>query len=174
MGSSTQEFVARLFGRYTGDLVKFLTRRVRNHADARDLAQDTYIRLLRVEKIDLIRDPQAYLFRIAANLAYEHQLKQRVEHSSVARSPIVEELEQISVATLEDTADIAARAARLERVLATLAPRHRAALVLHRQEGMTYEEIAAKIGVSVHAVKKYISLGLTQCRAKLSAEGDER
>jgi RNA polymerase sigma factor (sigma-70 family) len=174
VASLTHEFVARLVGRHTGELVRFLTRRVRNHADARDLAQDTYVRLLRVEKVDLIRDPQAYLFRIASNLAYEHQLKQRTQQSSLARSPVAEEVEQISAATVEDAADLAARAARVEQVLATLAPRHRAALVLHRQEGMTYEEIAGQIGVSVHAVKKYISVGLAECRSKLSAEGVER
>jgi RNA polymerase sigma-19 factor, ECF subfamily len=162
MGRSTHEFVARLFGRHTADLVKFLTRRVGNPADARDLAQDTYVRLLRVDQVDLIRDPQAYLFRIAANLAYEHQLKQRTERLSVEA-----ELNQIAAATVEDDVDLAARVARLERVLATLAPKHRAALVLHRQEGMTYEEIAARIGVSAHAVKKYISVGLAQCRARL-------
>ncbi|MBL8265101.1 RNA polymerase sigma factor [Steroidobacter sp.] len=174
MTSFTHDFVARLVGRYTGDLVRYLTRRVRNQADARDLAQDTYVRLLRVEQVDLIRDPQAYLFRIASNLAYEHQLKQRAEYSNLAKTPLVEEVEQISAVTVEDAADLAARMARVERVLATLAPRHRAALILHRQEGMTYEEIAEQIGVSVHAVKKYISVGLTQCRAKLTEEGVEQ
>jgi RNA polymerase sigma factor (sigma-70 family) len=168
-----QDFVARLFGRYTGELVKYLTRRVQNRADARDLAQDAYVRLLRVDKVDLIRDPQAYLFRIASNLAYEYQLKQQQERAPLQAVPLDAELEHISNLTLEDETDLAARVTHLEAVLETLEPKHRAALVLHRQEGMTYEEIAACIGVSVHTVKKYISVGLTQCRARLARTGEE-
>lgn len=165
------ELVTRLFGRYTGELVKFLTRRTGNRADARDLAQDTYVRLLRLDRVDAVRDPQAYLFRIAANLAYEYQLKQRGERLKFQSPSVSQELERISEVTLEDETDLSARMAHLNSVLATLEPKHRAALVLHRQEGMTYEEIAERIGVSVHTVKKYISVGLLQCRARLGHKG---
>lgn len=171
MSGSTREFVGRLFGRYTGDLVKYLARRVGNRADARDLAQDTYVRLLRVEKVDLIRDPQAYLFRIAANLAYEYQLKQRNERERLEKPQLDAELERIAESSPEDETDLAGRVAQLQGVMATLPLKYRAALVLHRQEGMTYEEIAAEIGISVHTVKKYISVGLAHCRAGLDQTG---
>src|SRR5690242_7809262 len=41
------------------DLVRFIARRLRSVADARDLAHEAYVRLLRVKRKDLIRDPQA-------------------------------------------------------------------------------------------------------------------
>lgn len=167
------DFVSGLFGRYTRELVSYLTRRTGNRADARDLAQDTYIRLLRVEKVDLIRDPQAYLFRIAANLAYEYQLKKRTERQRLESPAESAELEQISSVTLEDRTDLDARVVRLRAVLGTLLPKHRVALILHRQEGLTYEEIATRMGISVHTVKKYIAVGLAQCRARLEAQGGQ-
>lgn len=171
MSKPQNDLVVRLFGRYTGELVKFLTRRTGNRTDARDLAQDTYVRLLRMDRVDVVRDPQAYLFRIAANLAYEYQLKQRSERMRLETPSVTQELERISDITLEDETDISARMRHLNSVLATLEPKHRIALILHRQEGMTYEEIAERIGVSIHTVKKYISVGLMQCRARLGRKG---
>lgn len=174
VSSRKNDFVSGLFGRYTRELVSYLTRRTGNRADARDLAQDTYIRLLRVEKVDLIRDPQAYLFRIAANLAYEYQLKKRTERQHLEMPAQSVDLEQISAVTLEDRMDLDARVGRLTAVLNTLPPKHRVALILHRQEGLTYEEIAARMGISVHTVKKYITLGLAQCRARLETQGGQQ
>lgn len=160
--------MAALFGRFTGDLVRFLTRRVRSAADARDLAQETYVRLLRVDRLELVRDPQAYLFRVAANLAYEHQLKQRRERLHLRDVDVQADLATLGTLTPEDDAERALRAARLAEALASLAPRHRAAVILHRRDGLTYEEIAAELGVTAHAVKKYLAVGLSQCRERLA------
>src|SRR5687768_4199787 len=60
-----------------GDLVKFLARRTATQADAQDLAQEVYLRLLRVDRLDLVRQPRSYLLRIAANLLHEWRLKAR-------------------------------------------------------------------------------------------------
>src|SRR5687767_9427630 len=59
------------------DLVKFLKRRIATPADAQDLAQEVYLRLLRVERLDLVQQPRSYLLRIAANLLHEWRLKAR-------------------------------------------------------------------------------------------------
>ena len=48
-------------------------------ADARDLAQEAYVRLLRLERKDLIREPRPYLYRIAANILYEYELKRKAD-----------------------------------------------------------------------------------------------
>jgi RNA polymerase sigma factor (sigma-70 family) len=52
-------------------------------------------------------------------------------------------------------------------VLDTLSPKCRAVLILHRREGMTYDEIGKKIGISSSMVKKYLIKGLQTCRAAL-------
>src|SRR5437868_9304116 len=67
------------------DLVRFIARRLRSVADARDLAHEAYVRLLRVKRKDLIRDPQAYLDRIAANILYEFELKRKADAVGLAR-----------------------------------------------------------------------------------------
>ena len=57
----------------------------RSVADARDLAHEAYVRLLRVKRKDLIRDPQAYLYRIAVNILYEFELKKKADAIGLAR-----------------------------------------------------------------------------------------
>lgn len=160
-----QQLIVDIISRFSGGVLRYLRRRLGNQADARDVAQETYARLLRVDKVDLIRDPQSYVFRIAANLAYEFELNQRRDRARLDALPLAEELERIAPLSLEDQTDMEAYLARLDRVMAGLPARYRAALILHRRDGMTYEEIAAQLGTSVHMVKKYISAGLERCRS---------
>src|SRR3984885_2376818 len=67
------------------DLVRFIAKRLRSVADAHDLAHEAYVRLLRLKRKDLIRDPQAYLYRIAVNILYEFELKRKADAIGLAR-----------------------------------------------------------------------------------------
>jgi RNA polymerase sigma-70 factor (ECF subfamily) len=174
MAQSDQPFIIDAVSRFSGGLLRYLRRRLGNSADARDVAQETYARLLRVDRADLIRDPQSYIFRIAANLAYEFELSQRRDRARLDEPPLAEDLERLQVRSPEDQAELSAQLARLNRVMAKLPQRYRAALILHRREGMTYEEIAARLGTSVHMVKKYITTGLQRCRSGLGLHRSER
>jgi DNA-directed RNA polymerase specialized sigma24 family protein len=85
IGNDADRLVERLATEFGDDLVRFIARRVRTVADARDLAQEAYVRLLRLERKDLIRDPRPYLYRIAANILYEYQLKRKAEVVGLSR-----------------------------------------------------------------------------------------
>jgi RNA polymerase sigma factor (sigma-70 family) len=167
VGKANHQLVVEVVTRFSSGLMRYLRRRLGNAADARDIAQETYARLLRMDKVEVIRDPQAYLFRIAANLAYEFELSQRRERARLDEPPLMEDLERLTPASPEEQADLAAEIARLDRAIARLSPKSRAARILHRRDGMTYEEIAERLGTTPHMVKKYISSGLEQCRARM-------
>lgn len=141
------------------DLVRFIARRLRSETDARDLAQEAYVRLLSMKRQDLIRDPRPYLYRIAANILYEFELKRKAD--VVGRTRWSEEHE----AEAEPGEMEALHVRRwLESVLDQLSPKCRAVLILHRRERMTYEEIGARIGISTGMVKKYLAQALQHCR----------
>jgi RNA polymerase sigma-70 factor (ECF subfamily) len=167
MSEARDRVIVDILARFSGRLIRYLHRRTASAADARDIAQETYARLLRVSRLDLVRDPQAYLFRIASNLAYEHELRQRRERARLDEAPMMDDLERLASPSPEDQAELAADVARLDRVMAKLSAKCRAALILHRRDGMTYEEIAAHMDTSVHMVKKYITKGLEICRSGL-------
>jgi RNA polymerase sigma-70 factor (ECF subfamily) len=69
-------FVAELATQHGRRLREYLSARVRNRSDVPDLAQEVYLRLLRVERPGEIRSPEAYLFTVATNLVYEHTVRQ--------------------------------------------------------------------------------------------------
>ena len=72
MTDAKNALVERLFAAHRGALQAFFYRRVRQRADATDLAQEVYLRMLRVKDISAIRDSEAYLYSVASNLAKEH------------------------------------------------------------------------------------------------------
>jgi RNA polymerase sigma-70 factor (ECF subfamily) len=148
------------------DLVRFIARRLRSVADARDLAHEAYVRLLRVKRKDLIRDPQAYLYRIAANLLYEFELKRKADAVGLARCAEYQNLEPDSVHLEQDVDTLLARR-RIEAVLSQLSPRCRAVFILYRRDGLSYKEIGGRIGISTSMVKKYLVQGLRHCREHL-------
>lgn len=164
--SDADRLVERLALDYGEDLIRFISRRVRTAADARDVAQEAYVRLLRLDRKDLIRDPRSYLYRIAANILYEYELHRAAEVNGVLRWSDERRAEVESGHRDGDVESIVLRR-RLESVLGLLSPKCRAVLILHRREGMTYEEIGEQIGISVSMVKKYLAQGLQHCRERL-------
>jgi RNA polymerase sigma factor (sigma-70 family) len=148
------------------DLVRFISRRVRSVVDARDLAQETYVRLLRLERKDLIRDPRPYLYRVAANILYEFELGRKADLAGQTRwSAKIDADSHVEYA--DDDVERVMLKRRLESVLRGLSPKCRAVVILHRREGMTYEEIGRRIGLSPSMVKKYLAQGLKHCRDRL-------
>lgn len=143
-------------------MLRFLESRLSSEQDARDLAQEAYLRLLRASNAKLIHDPAAYLFRIARNLLHEWYTSLPPPAESLSESVVVGEEMPV-----EDRLEMALYMDKLEKVLRRLPPKCRAAVLMHRRDGMTYDEIAATLGISSSMVKKYLSRGLAQCRIGL-------
>lgn len=163
------DLASQLFESRGGDLLHYLRRRVKNEADASDIAQESYLRFIRLAKPDQVDNPEAYLFRIAGNLLWEHQLRER--------SPIGQEAgDELAVAeeTPFDLAVSAEEASRLNVALEELPATRRAVLVLHLRDGLTCAQIAAQIGVSVSMVKKHLAGGLVSCRGRLRELAQDR
>src|SRR5271168_3636587 len=95
MAKAGKTFVEALFA-YRGALQAFFYRRLRNKADAADLVQEVYLRMLRVSDPEAIHNPEAYLFTVAANLLKENAVADRRQAQEVA----VEAPEATSAMTL--------------------------------------------------------------------------
>lgn len=162
--------VGTLFREHSRDLHRYLAHRMSDSHEAQDLAQEAFLRILRLDSVDFINNPEAYLYRIASNLAYERRLRQLA--SPVSAHADVADLAE----TLEDPATLEAIVASrqeieaLEHVLQRLPANPRAALLMQRRDGMTYDEIASALGVSSSMVKKYLQAALVECRQYLRDE----
>src|SRR6516164_4406796 len=88
-------------------------RRVRRRPDAAELAQEVYVRILRVPDLAAIRDPGAFLYTVASNLARDHARRER--HVGVALDaddPLVQE-QLAELPAFDGQLDVEQRARRL-------------------------------------------------------------
>ena len=142
-----------------------LRRYVVRAEDIEDLAQEVYLRLLRVPRLDLVRHPQAYLYRVAINVTLEWRLRaqQSKDHSA-------EWLEVLPAEghDPENEADQSERDRMVRQMLAALPVGYRTAVILHAYEGMTYEQVAEHMGISRRAVKRYMAKGYVELRKRLA------
>jgi RNA polymerase sigma factor (sigma-70 family) len=171
MAETKKALVARLFAEHRGALQAFLYRRVRRRPDAAELAQEVYVRILRVPDLATIRDPGAYLYTVASNLARDHARRER--HGRVALDvddPLVEE-QLAELPAFAAQLDAEQRINRLSKVLQQLPPKCHAAVVMQYWHGLSYEEISQRLGVSTHMVKKYLSQAMAHCRRRMGRLG---
>ncbi|WP_093138468.1 RNA polymerase sigma factor [Pseudoxanthomonas sp. GM95] len=141
------------------------------HEEAEDMVQETYLRLLRAHQSqgEAIANPEAYLFTVALNLAREQAVRRR-------RTPLpIEDVEHItSLLADEDSVEDATardqRRTRLQALLGTLPEHTRAVLVMQYRDGLSYKQIAERMGVSSHMVKKHVTRGLSVCRQALAGD----
>lgn len=164
--------MAALHGR---PLLRFFVSRLPDAAEAPDMVQEVYLRLLRLNRPDLIQSPEAYLYTIAANIAREQRLKSavRAPHIALDDAPaatLPADADPFAPATPERAAASADRLERLQAVLMQLSPKARACLVWHRRDGLTYKEIGARLGISTNMVKKYLSQAVAHCHQRLGAD----
>jgi RNA polymerase sigma factor (sigma-70 family) len=163
-------FVSAIASRYGQRLRRFFSLRLRNEADAPDLAQEVFLRLMRVEHHETIRSPEAYLFTVASHVLHQHTLRQASTPASLDISSLFAELQLTSDDDPSVRADAQGRLEDVERVLALLPPKFSTTLLLHRFAGLSIEEIGQQLGVSRPTAKKYLARALTLCRDALEEE----
>lgn len=171
MSDRAKTLVERLFAEHRAALEAFFQRRIRTKCDAPDLAQEVYLRMLRVSDADAIRNPELYLYTVANNLVKEHAVLDRRQSSGIDVDDTTVQQQLAELPTFDTALDTTQRMARLRDVLAQLRPNHRAAVVLHYRDGLSYPEIAGRLGVSPHMVKKYLAQSLVLCRRRMARLG---
>lgn len=159
-----QSFVSEIANRYGDRLRRFLSQRLRNVADAPDLAQEVFLRLMRVEHHETIRSPEAYLFTVASHVLHQHTLRQSMSPVTVDISELFSELQLTSTDDPAASVDVEQRIEHLRFSLAQLPPKISTTLMLHRFAGFSIEEIGQQLGVSRPTAKKYLARALTHCR----------
>lgn len=163
--------VERLFAEHGGALQAFFRRRIRSKADAADLAQEVYLRMLRVSDQGAIRNPVPYLYTVANNLVKEHAVLDRRRAAGVDIDEAVRHEQLETLPAFDGELDAAQRVARLRVVLKQLRPKCQAAVALRFTEGLSYREVAIRLGVSPQMAKKYVAQALVHCRRRMGRLG---
>ena len=120
------------------------------------------------------QDQQAYLLRIAANIATDIARKERRLNAPLIRDDLTLSFIADQTAPVEKRLIDREQLHHLTRALLQLPTRPRRALLLNRLDGLTYAQIAAKLGVSENMIGRYLLQALRHCRAHLQALDDAR
>ena len=159
-----QSLVTMLMASHGPQLRRFLMSRVRNAADISDLAQEVFLRMLRVPSQAVIRSPEAYLFTVAQHVAQQHAMRDATAPPSIE---ITQMLSQLHAAADADPAmQVSAEQSieALDRAFDRFSPKVRATFILHRHYGLSLEQISRHLGISFPMAKKYLVKALFQIR----------
>src|ERR1700730_6176044 len=84
------DLISKLFRDNNRALVNFLLTHLSNEQEAREVAQEAYVKLLQLDRPEAISFLRTYLFRIAANLAID-RVRRSVRKDRIERSDVFEE-----------------------------------------------------------------------------------
>ena len=158
----------KLFAEHRRALQAYFYRRIRAKSDAPDLAQEVYLRMLRVSDPEAIRNPQLYLYTVASNLVKEHALLEQRQANRLDLDAVDVQQWLGELPSLEAELEVSQMVERLGAVVERLPARWRTALILQNRYGLTYQQIGERLGVSSNMVKKYLAQALGQCRRAMA------
>jgi RNA polymerase sigma factor (sigma-70 family) len=146
----------------------FSSRDAAPKGDVDDLAQEVFHRLLRYGDDVAVDNPQGYLFRIAANVANEWRDRSRPRPAN--DRGWIDQL-QIDPYDQSDSAAFQARVSKhLQGAVNTLPKRQRDVLLLHVNEGLTYKQIADRLGITYRIVLRDLTRAYGALRMQLKAD----
>jgi RNA polymerase sigma factor (sigma-70 family) len=170
LDSESKPLFEAAFRAHHSSLIQYVRRRVDNDSDARDIAQEAYLRLLRYREQQDLPSLKALVFRIATNLLGMRARTAQTHHSADVR-PVDEVFDLPANDPSPERQVIAEQQLdRLMEIVKRLPPKCRQVFVLSRFHHMDYSEIATRCGISVKMVEKHIAHALATCRR---AVGDE-
>jgi len=143
---------AAIVRQFQTPIYHFLLRMVRRAGIAEDLSQDVFIRLWRhLDEIQSVELLGGWLHRVAANAVIDHWRREesRERRLRVLREHPVARYTVKPSSRMESRETLTVVRAAVEALPAKL----RSVLLLRTQEGLSYDEVADMLGMSVHAVR---------------------
>lgn len=159
-GSSNPLGIEMIYRNERHALVRFITRYRSNPEDAGDVAQEVFLRVAQSEhgRSEPIASPRAFLRQVARNLLRD-RAKSAAGRGELLHVPFEEDA--ISVANEVSRLEARDSLARVEAVMRRMKPKTREIFMAHRLDGLSYNEIAERTGMSVSGVEKQMAKAMT-------------
>src|SRR5882757_5793819 len=167
---SRAQVVERLFREHNEALMRFLRGRVGSQNEAREVAQEAYVRLLSLDQPGAVSYLRAFLFKTAANIAIDRRRRHR-NYDKVAERQLFVELAEHRTPERQVAAQQTLRL--LESLIEAMPPKCRAAFVMNQIHGLDAATIAARLGITESMVRKYVVRALLHCRQYIDVERND-
>lgn len=165
----------RLLDKYRRPVYGIVRRMIPDDEDARDLAQESFIRAFRnLDQFDPERRFSSWLFRIAHNLCIDHYRRRKLDTVPMVRRDDGDEetwdLPDMTPGPGEEFSD-RERSRRLLAAVESLPPAYRSVILLRHQQGLAYEEIAEVMELPLGTIKARIHRAHRLLKEKLVRRG---
>lgn len=155
-----------IYERYCKRIFAFVVRYVKSETDAEEIVQEVFLKIWENKnKIDVYSSFESYIFTISYNSTIS-LLRKRVTEKKY-----IDYLKNLQVAEnvfeLTDEVYYAELNGQIQSLLSELTPRQKEIFLLSREEGLTHDEIAKKLGISSNTVKNHIVTTLNFLRTKI-------
>jgi RNA polymerase sigma factor (sigma-70 family) len=157
---SVPDTIKTLYADHHGWLQGWLRRKLGNAFDAADLAQDTYVRVMVSGRVPPTDQSRSFLTQIAKGLVIDLHRRRQLEQ---AYQQALAQLPEQQVPSLETQAITLQTLISIDTALDSLPSKVRETFLLSQFDGLTYAEIAAQLGISVGAVRKYMLKAVQAC-----------
>ena len=158
--SALHSAVNDLYCDHHGWLKGWLRKRLGNSCDAADLAQDTFVRVIKARNALEIREPRPYLSMVAKGLLVDLFRRRSLEQAWLEALANVPQIEQPS---LEEQAILLQALLQIDRMLQGLGAKVRQTFILSQFDGLTYPQIAERLNISVRSVNNYMAKAMEHC-----------
>lgn len=159
------ELVTRVFLRFQRSLLRYLRELLARREDAEEVAQETYVRLVRAGTAQQSEmHIRASMFRAATNLAYD-RFRQRRAHGRQDDAELMDLPDEAPQA--ERVVAMEQALAIVERTLLALPPRCRQVFLLRTFHEWSYETIAERLGIGKRTVEREMQTALDACQREL-------
>ncbi len=159
-----QQEVHALYRNHHGWLYGWLRRRLGDAHHAADLAHDTYLRVIVSGRTPLPEQARPHLLQIAKGLVIDRHRRLLIERAYLDALALRPE----ALAPSPEERALAIEALmRIDAMLNALLPKVRDVFLMSQFDGLTYSEIAARQGIAVATVRKYMLKAMQACYAAL-------
>jgi RNA polymerase sigma-70 factor (ECF subfamily) len=144
---------------FAGKLGQFIRARVNDPATAEDILQDVFVRIQ--ARLNGLKDPaklESWIYLIARNAIIDHYR---------TRKETVEVPESLAVEPEAGNGEVEELKAAFRRMIYSLPEPYREALVLTELDGMTQQQLAGRLGISLSGAKSRVQRGREQLKKML-------
>lgn len=156
----SQQTLHTLYSEHHGWLKDWLRGRLGCPADAADLTQDAFLRILRSPPLERLREPRSFLVTIARGLVVDLFRRRSLERQYLDALAALPEPVWPSE---EERALIVETLVQLDAMLAGLGGKVRQVFILSQFDGLTYAEIAERLGLSLRTVNNHMARAIEHC-----------
>lgn len=148
-----------LFNLYAPKIYNFGMSYLKTVHDSEELVQDVFVKLWnQYEFLDESRNIKSYIFKIAVNLIYDQLRKRKLDKLSVELTTFgADGLDE----TTWNTLTFKELQSQIDSLIAQMPDQRRLVFTMSRIEGLSYEEIAKKLNISIRTVENQVYRSLT-------------